>query len=234
MWSGGKVAITSKNYLSIFRDFDAKISIRRDHANDFKTFDVGTYGLCICCGGRINSGLYCRHCDTESETCQECGTSCAETWSVHNTDGSTIRVCLDCRDENYRRCRECGEYYSFDDMTDVGDGDYVCQDCLSEHYCLCEECDEYYPNDNVGHAINRFGREILICDDCRDAVYVLCDCCEEFVHEDRIRTVHGDDCELSVCIDCLREHYTVCEKCDEYYPDDVIEDGLCPDCRSGQ
>lgn len=108
------------------------------------------------------------------------------------------------------------------------------QDCLRKHYTVCEKCNEYYSSDNFGHAINRFGNEVYICDDCRDAVYILCDCCEEFVHEDRIRTVHGHDCELSVCRDCLHEHYTVCEKCDEYYPDDVIEDGLCPDCRNEQ
>ena len=28
-------------------DFDAKISIRNDHAHDFQTFNFGTYGLCI-------------------------------------------------------------------------------------------------------------------------------------------------------------------------------------------
>ena len=81
-----------------------------------------------------SKGLYCRHCDIESEICSECGTSCAETWSVHNIDGNIIQVCWDCRDENYRRCQECGEYYSFDDMTHIGDGDYVCQDCLEEHF----------------------------------------------------------------------------------------------------
>jgi len=52
-----------------YKDLNAKISIRHDHANYFKPFDVGTYGLCICCGERISSGLYCRHCDTESEIC---------------------------------------------------------------------------------------------------------------------------------------------------------------------
>lgn len=69
----------------------------------------------------------------------QCGTSCAETWSIHNIDDNIIR---DYRDENYRRCQECGEYYSFDDMTHIGNGDYVCQDCLEEHYCLCNECDD--------------------------------------------------------------------------------------------
>ena len=70
-----------------------------------------------------------------------------------------IAVSLNCRDKNYHRCRECSEYYSFDDMTSVGDSDYVCQDCLSKHYCLCEHCEKYYPDDVI---------EDGLCPDCRN------------------------------------------------------------------
>ena len=42
--------------------FGAKISIRNDHAEDFRAFIVGTYGLCVHCGAEIRERLYCRDC----------------------------------------------------------------------------------------------------------------------------------------------------------------------------
>ena len=45
-----------------YSDFDAKISIRADHENDYETLEVGTYGLCICCGEETEIGLYCDDC----------------------------------------------------------------------------------------------------------------------------------------------------------------------------
>lgn len=63
---GENSAITSKSYLSLYPDFDAKISIRQDHAHDFKTFDVGTYGLCISCAGEIYSKLLCDDCNHDN------------------------------------------------------------------------------------------------------------------------------------------------------------------------
>ena len=33
-----------------YEEFDAKLSIRSDHEFDFEPFEVGTSGLCICCG----------------------------------------------------------------------------------------------------------------------------------------------------------------------------------------
>ena len=216
-----------------YKDFDARISIRHDHAEDFKAFEVGTYGLCISCGRQIDSKLYCDECGSEGDrVCADCGERCTETYAVRDNGGGIIYVCWHCREDNYRICEHCDEYYPIDDMTCVGDGVWVCGSCLDEHYSLCDECDEYYPCDEVGRAINRYGCEIYICSGCRDASYQWCEHCEESVHEERMHTVHGQDCELSVCEDCRNNYYTECAKCGEYFHDDLIEDGLCPDCRS--
>ena len=43
-------------------EFCAKVSIREDHANNFKPFEIGTYGLCIKCGQEICDRLYCHYC----------------------------------------------------------------------------------------------------------------------------------------------------------------------------
>ncbi|WP_213065489.1 hypothetical protein, partial [Acinetobacter baumannii] len=89
----------------VYPEFDAKISIRNDHSHDFKPFEVGTYGLCICCGNVTSEGLYCSDCDPdEREFCQECEESCYETWEVIDYRGNFIRVCSDCLERYYRYC----------------------------------------------------------------------------------------------------------------------------------
>ncbi len=58
-----------------YEDFDAKLSIRADHAGNFEPFTIGTYGLCIDCGCEIDAWLYCSDCNEEEEDeemCDEC------------------------------------------------------------------------------------------------------------------------------------------------------------------
>ncbi|MBR1419563.1 MAG: hypothetical protein IJ575_00675 [Selenomonadaceae bacterium] len=96
----------------LYSDFDAKISIRADHSDDFETFTVGDYGLCISCGCEISEGLYCVDCDPDRhELCQECEEYCYETTEVINRNGEHIRVCERCLDEYYSFCEHCEHYY---------------------------------------------------------------------------------------------------------------------------
>ncbi|MBR7025939.1 MAG: hypothetical protein IKI08_08055, partial [Selenomonadaceae bacterium] len=87
-----------------------KISIRRDHEQDFEIFNVGTYGLCISCAGEISSKLLCEDCNHDGcELCQECENYCSETLDVINrrnelsevvnADGDTILFCQACREQ---------------------------------------------------------------------------------------------------------------------------------------
>lgn len=94
----------------IHPDFDAKISIRQDHANDFEV------------------------CNDDSEFCQECENYCSETWEVINRHGERIHVCDHCLNEYYCLCEHCEEYFDKRQMTIVHDGSYVCSRCLADEY----------------------------------------------------------------------------------------------------
>ena len=169
-------------------DFDAKISIREDHLDDFKTFSVGTYGLCICCGEEISSGLYCDCCDPEeNEFCQECEDSCSQTWEVINRHGERIRVCEHCLNNDYRLCEHCEEYRPVDQVVETGDGSFVCKHCIERDYMLCDVCDEYFHADDVESAIDAKGNNIFACKHCRDKHFVTCSECGDFVHVDLIK-----------------------------------------------
>ena len=173
-------------------DFDAKISIRQDHANDFEVFKVGTYGLCISCAGELSSKLLCDDCNDESEFCQECENFCSETWEVINRHGERIHVCEHCLNEYYCLCEHCEEYFDKRQMTIVHDGSYVCSHCLDDEYLLCSECDEYFPAEDVSFAVDAHGNDVLVCHDCRDKHYTQCSECERFFHNN---SIDGELCQ---------------------------------------
>ena len=150
------------------RDFNAKISIRADHAHDFQTFEIGSYGLCICCGDETSSGLYCSDCDSdEHEFCQECEQSCYETFDVINRHGEFIHVCEHCLNEYYRVCEHCEEYHPKEEFAVVGDGSRVCYSCLKNDYALCSECNEYFLADELSPQVDSDGKTVCICESCR-------------------------------------------------------------------
>ena len=179
-------------------DFDAKISIRRDHEQDYEIFEVGTYGLCISCANEISSKLLCDDCDHDGcEFCQKCENYCSETWEVINRHGERIQVCDHCLNEYYRLCEHCEEYFDKRQMTIVHDGSYVCSRCLADEYLLCAECDEYFLADEVSLAVDAHGNSVYICDDCRDKDYSRCSECDELFHNDSI--------EDDICPNCRAE-----------------------------
>ena len=169
-------------------DFDSKISIREDHLNDFKIFEVGTYGLCICCGDEISSGLYCDCCDPdENEFCQDCDEYYSETWEVINRHGERIQVCEHCLNSHYRFCEHCEEYHPRDQVIETGDGSFACSRCLENDFMLCDECEEYFPADEVVSATNANGERVYVCRNCREEYYETCSECDEVVHAKLIK-----------------------------------------------
>ena len=165
---GEKAAITSKPYLSLYPDFNAKISIRADHSHDFESFKVATYGLCISCGCETSDGLYCSDCDPDDdhEFCQECEQACYETWEVINYRGDFIRVCARCLDNYYRFCEHCEEYHPKSEFTTVADGSSVCQRCLENDFALCNDCDQYFLADELVPFVDSDGKTIYLCESC--------------------------------------------------------------------
>lgn len=223
-----------------YKDFDAHISIRADHADDWEPLTIGTWGLCVVCADETNMGVYCSDCKDgcrhETYTCDECGEDFDyedDLYTVHNRRGEEIQVCEDCRDRYYTQCDECGEWFPNDDMARTANGDYVCQDCLREYYTECAECGDYEKDDDMRYVIDAHGEEVKVCEDCRDRYYTKCDKCGEY-HPDDDMTVafDGDGCRLQVCPSCLSEHFEECRECGEFYETSAMEDGLCPDCAA--
>ena len=216
-------------------DFGAKISVHQYHLDDFETFTVGTYGLCISCGEEISSRLYCDDCDPEGcETCDECGCRTESITGVLNEYGERIYVCPACLEEGYSYCCHCDEYYPASQMTLV-DSTYVCPNCVEEHCAKCAECGELHHNNSLHDAYDRYGNEVLICDDCRYESYRCCECCGTVHHEDNLHCVHGRyNSEINVCDDCFNNYYDECENCGEYFNTADLTNGLCPDCYRKQ
>ena len=213
-------------------EFGAKISIHENHLDDYQTFDIGTYGLCICCGDEISANLYCEACDPEErETCDECGCRTDNITGVLNEYGERIYVCPDCLAEGYSYCCHCDEYYSANQMTFV-DNAYVCQNCLEEHCAECAECGEIHHRHDMYDAYDRYSNKVLVCDGCRYDSYEWCQHCGELYHEENMRTVHGwNNYEVRVCEECRDRHYQACDHCGEFFRNEALTNGYCPDCH---
>ncbi len=191
-----------------YTDFDAKVSLRADHADDYETWDIGTYGICVKCGCDTSDGVYCDDCSDEGKAyCEDCDDRVDEDdlYTVYGTDGYERQVCEDCRDRYYTYCYECETWHHNDTVTYVESiDDYVCEDCLDRYYERCEECGNYYQKSDVkmNDATDKWGNAVLVCDDCIDRHYVQCDDCGEYFHADYIEQA-GEDTYL--CPDCLEE-----------------------------
>lgn len=211
-------------------DFDAHVSIRNDHAYDYESFAVGTYGLCICCGDEISEGLYCNECkEDNSRQCDCCGEYVSELCTVHDSRGDgEIEVCLDCRDESYSYCDECGEYWDNDSVTRIANGNYVCDECLREYYEECDVCGEYFRRSEMTEAQDVRGIDVYVCESCYSKHYECCDECGAYRLTENMRVVHrsGGDVVV-VCEDCIDE-FTACPECSEYIEE--CDDGTCPNC----
>ena len=218
-----------------FASFGAKISIHQNHLDDFQPFDIGTYGLCICCGEEISENLYCEDCDpADCEICDECGCRCDGTTNVINEYGDRVNVCDTCLEDGYQFCCHCDEYYPRGDMTRV-DSTYVCPNCLEEYCCECSECGELHHQSNMQHAYNQYGNEVMVCDDCRHDYYEWCRHCGECCHDETMHSLRDHyGSEIRVCDDCLNNYYGECENCGESFNTADLTNGLCPDCYRQQ
>ena len=114
-----------------YENFDAKISIRSDHAEDFREFSVGTYGLCLRCACEIDEKLYCSDCGEgyEEETCDDCEERVLAIYQVYNSSGNERYVCANRRAEHYAHCSICGTYFPRAEVETMEDGSTACQAC---------------------------------------------------------------------------------------------------------
>ena len=217
----------------IYSDFDAKVSIRADHENDYESLEVGTYGLCICCGEKTSDGLYCDDCRDGGNKCADCDSHASELFTVYDSQGDERQVCQQCRERYYTCCDHCNRYYPDDDITRTGDGADICPSCLDEYYTQCGHCGEYFPEGDMYTAVDDTSCEISICEDCRDEHYTLCACCGRYIHDDNIVEAHDTDGNsISICSNCCDEYYVECRECGEFFDESIMNEGLCPKCKA--
>ena len=225
-----------------YEEFHPIISIRKDHAGDFRNFIVGRAGLCISCGEETENcdGLTCRSCrNHETFVCDCCGDRFPtdEAYTVYNVDGDTTQVCEDCLNRDYSLCEDCECYYPCDCIhlvtNDDGHQHWVCDDCRDRNYEECDECEGYYAHTYV--AYDRHGNSCDVCQHCLEDLYCLCEDCEENYHYEYTTTVYDENGhEKTVCNDCRDSNYIECKECGKYFPKDCVKDGLCPDCYDQQ
>ena len=161
-------------------EFDARISVRSDHMNDYVPFTVGEEGLCISCGDETTRGVFCDDC-MDSETCDCCENSCSQTYEVRDQNGHEQYVCESCLDEYYTRCDECGHRYENDSMTNVC-GDDLCPSCRDELCSCCEDCGEWHYDRAMLSATDANGYTVQVCSECAHDYYRECEECGELFH----------------------------------------------------
>ena len=183
----------------IYSNFDGKVSIRTDHAEDYEPLIVGTHGLCICCANEINSNLYCSNCSGGEYICDDCRERCSETYTVYDEDDREYYVCAECRDRYYTYCDRCECYYPNDNMHNIH-GEYICHGCCEQNYTRCNTCNTYHLNDEIYDAHNEHGHEINICRDCFDNYFEECDECAEIYFTSNI--------EDGLCPECRNGNET--------------------------
>ena len=220
----------------IYDNFDGKVSIRADHEEDYEILTVGTWGICVVCAKETNHGVYCEDCANDygdREYCDDCEEyyDPDDMWTVHDHRGNEIRVCGNCRDDNYTYCDRCGEYYPNENTVYIEDaGVSYCDGCLDEYCECCAECGEYHLRENMYGAVDSHGNDVWVCEDCLDD-YIHCEECGRYVHSDyAVEAFDEDSAATIVCPDCRDRFYSECEDCGRYFKNDVMQDGRCPDC----
>lgn len=202
-------------------NFDGKICIRFDRADDAEPLEVGTYGLCVKCSDETNAGMYCEDCasDKYAAYCDDCEEGVEDEddlYMVYDSDDHRRYVCQRCLERSYTRCDHCDEYHANSVMERIGNMD-VCPNCLSEYYTRCEECGEYCDDDEAYCVKDQNGYEAYVCEYCRDQLYETCDHCGELVHEDLMcDAINADSEDVRVCKDCYERYdYAQYETADE-------------------
>lgn len=122
----------------IYSEFDGHISIRSD-ADHPEPLCIGEAGLCVVCGGPINSNMYCDKHMPMPYHCDLCGEGCEEVYEVLNANGQWIRVCNNCLREHYVQCQYCGTWHLQSEIV-VLNGQNLCRECHERYTRTCAIC----------------------------------------------------------------------------------------------
>lgn len=154
-------------------EFDAHVSLRDDHKDDYEGFEIGEAGLCVCCGEPISEKLYCPDCDPDYVgTCDWCEAPAYQLFTAYAADGREVEVCESCLDSDFAICRVCEDNCEVTHGYTVRDANWnmvgVCCDCRDRYYTRCAECDEYFEDGSLVDVCDVNGSFIEVCENCVD------------------------------------------------------------------
>lgn len=106
--------------------------------------------FCIGCGEHFISHekktfALCKNCEKEASICRDCK---LETFEYELIDEEP--VCIECLEENYTQCDDCGAWVSNDEYYSTAYDTSICQICYENNYFYCERCEQIYHNDDYG------------------------------------------------------------------------------------
>lgn len=141
----------------LYSEFDAKVSVRADHIDDYSGFSIGTYGLCIRFGCEISEGLYCSDCSPNDFGCCGICNVCGEYHDLESMEfiNGDYWVFQNCLETHYEQCNDCGHYYhvEYSEMREVhdcyGNEIRVCHACRHVYYSECVECGRLFNDDDL-------------------------------------------------------------------------------------
>lgn len=113
-------------------------------------------------------------------------------------------LCLDCFDEHYEVCADCGDTIPLEDAYWLERREKtICPDCRERHYTRCHDCGDLTPNE---YSYFVEGRDYHVCLTCRDNNYSYCDGCGHLVHHDQMSGRYCDDCEAEDTDDRIHDY----------------------------
>ena len=98
------------------------------------------YYTCDICGCEIDEDDY--------YTCEDCESTICEDHAIW-LEAYEKYVCQNCLDEDYIRCKGCGEYVKISDATEDEDGNLYCENCADNLLETCEDCGALYKYDRL-------------------------------------------------------------------------------------
>lgn len=132
--------------------------------------------------------------DVEDLFCAHCGKYLFDddTKFISMNDGSFF-CSEDCAEsEGFVKCENCGNYFEYDEMTEINGEDY-CSSCRDSNFYTCEHCGDYVSEDD---AINIDGN-VFCCGDCAESEgYACCENCGDYYEQD-------DDNDTRLCSYCI-------------------------------
>ena len=134
----------------VYEEFCPNIAYRKsiniDELYDHPVeFFVGSYGLCLDCGARIRTRVYCSNCEGKVK-CEFCNHLVDENsvFFAYDHSGAEVRVCNRCLDEHFTYCEHCDTYHADTAMYLDASGRDICEQCVNRYFIQCHDCHRLY------------------------------------------------------------------------------------------